>query len=96
MTTELTFTVLSALLATSLWIPYIVGVNSAEYDGQEQSFVRPPDQRNMLPWIHRAYRAHLNMIEQFVPFAVLVLVGHAIDVSTPVLGYLAMAFFTLR
>lgn len=96
MTTELTFTILTALLATSMWIPYIVGINITQFEGQAESFVRPPDHRHMKEWIHRAHRAHLNLLEQFLPFAVLVLIGHALDVSTSVMGWCAVLFFVLR
>jgi len=96
MTTEITFTLLTALLAASMWIPYIVGVNTTKFEGQAESFVRPPSQANMKPWIHRAHRAHLNLLEQFLPFAVLVLIGQTLGVSTILLGWLAIAFFVLR
>ncbi|MEM9865556.1 MAG: MAPEG family protein [Myxococcota bacterium] len=50
----------------------------------------------MKPWVARAYRAHLNLIEQFLPFAVVVLIGEVRGASSPWLGALAAAFFTLR
>jgi uncharacterized MAPEG superfamily protein len=96
MTTELFYLLLTAMLASSLWIPYIVGVNSTKYEGQDESFTRPPDHRNMLPWIHRAYRAHQNLLEQFVPFAAIVLIGHSLGVSTAITQWCAILFFVLR
>ena len=96
MSAELAFTLATAMLAASMWLPYIVGVNSTQFEGQAESFVRPPDQRAMAPWIHRAHRAHLNLIEQFVPFAAVVLIGVAAGASSPWLGWLAGAFFVLR
>lgn len=96
MTTELFFTILTALLAASLWIPYIVGVNTTEFEGSDQPFYRPPDQANMLPWVHRAYRAHQNLLEQFLPFAVLVLIGQSLGLTSSWFGLLAGAFFILR
>ncbi len=96
MTTELFYLVLTAILATSLWLPYIIGVNSTTYEGQADAFVRPPDLRVMQPWVHRSFRAHQNLLEQFLPFAVLVLVGHALGVNTPVTEWCVIAFFALR
>jgi uncharacterized MAPEG superfamily protein len=96
MTTELFWLLLTAILATSLWIPFIVGVNSTTYEGQEESFVRPPDPSKMTPWVHRSYRAHLNLLEQFLPFAVIVIVAHLLKVSTPVTVWCAILFFWLR
>lgn len=96
MSTELYFTLLTALLAASLWIPYIIGVNSEAFEGSDRSFLRPPDHRNMKEWIHRANRAHLNLLEQFLPFAAIVLIGHVTGVQSAWLGWLAIAFFVLR
>jgi uncharacterized MAPEG superfamily protein len=98
-TTELFWLTLTAILASSLWIPFVIGINSTPYakpEGDPDTFVRPPDHRLMLPWVHRAFRAHQNMIEQFAPFAALVLIGHALGVSTPVMGWCAILFFWLR
>lgn len=94
MTPELFWLVLTALLAASLWIPFIVGVNTAP--GDHTDFTRPPRLRAMPAWIHRAHRAHLNLIEQFVPYAVVVLVAHILGVSTLVTAWAAAAFFWLR
>jgi uncharacterized MAPEG superfamily protein len=96
MTTELYWLLLTAVLAASLWIPYVIGINSAAYDGQEDSFNRPPDHRKMAAWVHRSHRAHLNLLEQFVPFAAIVIVAHILKVSTPVTVWCAVLFFWLR
>src|ERR1700733_10117492 len=86
----------TALLAGSLWIPFIIGVNITAFPGKEQLFVRPPDQGQMKPWVHRSLRAHQNLLEQFVPFATIVLVGAITHVSTPVTVACSIAFFWLR
>lgn len=96
MTTELFWLMLTALLAASLWIPYIVGVNTATYEGKESEFLRPPDHSKMPAWIHRSHRAHLNLLEQFLPFAVIVIIGHLLKVSTPVTQWCTIIFFWLR
>jgi uncharacterized MAPEG superfamily protein len=96
MTAELKWLVYTALLAGSLWIPFIVGVNVTDYPGKEQQFIRPPDHGKMKPWVHRSLRAHQNLLEQFVPFAIIVLVGAVTRVSTPVTVACSIAFFWLR
>lgn len=96
MTTELFWLLLTAMLAASLWIPYIVGVNTATYEGKETEFSRPPDHAKMPAWVHRSHRAHLNLLEQFLPFAVIVLVGHLLGVSTAITAWCAILFFWLR
>jgi uncharacterized MAPEG superfamily protein len=47
----------------------------------------------MKPWVHRSLRAQQNLLEQLLPFAVIVLVGAVAGVSTPVLGTYAAIFF---
>jgi uncharacterized MAPEG superfamily protein len=96
MTSEIFWLLMTAALATSLWIPYIVGVNSSSFEGQEESFDRPPDHRKMPAWVHRAHRAHLNLLEQFLPFAIIVLVAHQLKISTAVTQWCVILFFWLR
>jgi MAPEG family len=67
MTDELFWLLLTAVLAASLWMPYIVGINMTNFEGKDDIFIRPPDQKQMEPWVQRSYRAHLNLLEQFLP-----------------------------
>jgi len=96
MTVELKWLTYTALLAGSLWIPFIVGVNTTDFPGKAQLFIRPPDHGQMKPWVHRSLRAHQNLLEQFVPFAIIVLVGAVTQVSTPVTVVCSITFFWLR
>ncbi|MEM1065088.1 MAG: MAPEG family protein [Pseudomonadota bacterium] len=95
MTTELFYLLMTALLAASLWIPFIVGVN-VQREKDLSDFTRPPDLADLPAWIHRANRAHLNLLEQMLPFAVIVLVAHTLGVSTSVTIWASVAFFWLR
>ena len=96
MTPELFWLAATALLAASLWIPYIVGVNMHPAADPGGGFLRPADLTGFPPWVHRAHRAHLNLIEQALPFAVLVLIGAEAGVSTTVTVWAAALFFWLR
>lgn len=96
MTTELFWLLLTAILAASLWIPYIIGVNTAAHEGKESEFIRPPDHSKMPAWVHRSHRAHLNLLEQFLPFAVIVIIGHLLGVSSIVTVWCSILFFWLR
>jgi uncharacterized MAPEG superfamily protein len=96
MTPEPTWLMLTAILAASLWIPYIVGINVSNFEGKETIFERPPDQSKMPAWVQRSYRAHLNLLEQFLPFAVIVLIAHMLKVSTSVTQWCVIVFFWLR
>lgn len=96
MTIELRWLVYTAVLAGSLWIPFIIGVNVTEFEGKEQLFLRPPDHGKMPAWVHRSLRAHQNLLEQFLPFAAIVLAGAVAHVSTRTTVICAILFFWLR
>ncbi|MEO0937312.1 MAG: MAPEG family protein [Pseudomonadota bacterium] len=95
MSVELTYLTLVLILAASMWIPYIVGVNMHPVEGTDD-FARPPALTAFPAWVHRANRAHLNLIEAAMPFAAAVLVAHVMGVSTAVTVWAAAAFFWLR
>lgn len=94
MTPELTWLALTTVLAASLWIPYIVGVNTTTVPWPDEN--RPPNPALMVPWVHRAYRAHLNLMEQYPPFAAAVFLAHIAGVSTVITVWSAALFFGLR
>jgi uncharacterized MAPEG superfamily protein len=96
MTTELTWLIYTAVLAASLWIPYIVGINITEFEGKNTIFIRPPEQSKMEPWVQRSYRAHLNLLEQLLPFAIIVLIAAIAKVSNFATVWCSVAFFWLR
>jgi uncharacterized MAPEG superfamily protein len=95
-TVELKWLIYTALLAGSLWIPFIFGVNTTDFPGKTQLFIRPPDPVQLKPWVHRSLRAHQNLLEQLLPFAIIVLVGAITHVSTPVTIACSITFFWLR
>jgi uncharacterized MAPEG superfamily protein len=95
MTVELWVVVATSVLAASLWIPYIVGVN-LHLPASEEPGLRPPNLRLLPDWVQRANRAHLNLIEQFVPFAALVVVAQLAGVTSPVTEGASIAFLVLR
>lgn len=92
--TELGILTCLMILAASLWIPYIVGVTTDPAD--PDNFTRPGDLSKLRPWVHRAHRAHLNLLEQAIPFAVLVLLLDRLDGFTSLTYWTAIAFFWLR
>ncbi len=100
MTVELYSLTAIALLAASLWIPYIVGVNTAEPDSPASTdsgdFTRPANPALQRPWVHRAYRAHLNLLEQALPFAILILIATQLGISSSVTVWAALLFVALR
>ena len=93
-TTELGIVACLAVLAASLWIPYIVGVSNDP--SEPDNFSRPGDLTKVRPWVHRAHRAHLNLLEQFLPFAVLVLLVDRVGGYSALTFWTAIAFFWIR
>ena len=95
MTTELFWLILTLCLAASLWVPFIIGVNTTP-SREQVSFSTMPAIANMTPWVQRANRAHLNLLEQAMPFAALVLTAHLLQVHSVITIFAAAAFFWLR
>lgn len=98
--TELGILTCLMLLAASLWIPYIVGVNTVPEGSlpadAPDGFIIPGNPRLHRPWVQRAFRAHMNLLEQGIPFAVLVLLVDRLDGFTALTFWTAIAFFWLR
>jgi len=94
LTTELGILACLSVLAASLWIPYIIGVNTEAPAGDPSA--RPVELSALRPWVHRAHRAHLNLLEQLVPFAILVLLVDRLDAYSSLTYWTAIVFFWLR
>jgi uncharacterized MAPEG superfamily protein len=95
MTTDLRYLAYTALLTATLWIPYVVS------QVVTNGFLRPPNYLDPTPrplplWGKRADRAHLNAVEAFAPFAVLVIVVQLAGKANATTAMLAMLFFWLR
>ena len=94
MTTELTMLTWVTALTIVLWIPYILGhilnvglLPALTYQG---------DDTPLPTWAARAKKAHANAVENLVPFAVLVLIAHQLDISNTATTSAAVAYFWLR
>jgi uncharacterized MAPEG superfamily protein len=95
MTVELFYLLLTALLTGILWIPVVIGYVTS------RGPIKPGDYKVAptapLPaWVNRANRAHLNAVENLAPFAAVVLVAHAIGLSTSVTQAAAAVYFYAR
>ncbi len=95
MTTELFYLLFAALLTGVLWIPVVIGYVSSRGTLQPADYRVAPT--SPLPdWVNRANRAHLNAVENIASFAVVVLIAHAVGVSTPTTAICAAVFFYAR
>ena len=95
MTTELFYLLLTAILTGVLWIPVVIGYVKTRGPIQPADYKVAPT--SPLPaWVNRANRAHINAVENLVPFAVIVLIAHAAQVSTAVTANAAAVYFYAR
>jgi uncharacterized MAPEG superfamily protein len=100
LTPELGILAVLCVMAASLWIPYIVGVNTAPQGSlpadAPDGFTRIANPSLQRPWVQRAYRAHLNLLEQLVPFALLVLLVDRLGAYSALTLWTAVAFLAVR
>jgi uncharacterized MAPEG superfamily protein len=95
MTTELAYLLLTAILTGLLWIPVVIGYVTTRGVLTPATYrVAPTDP--LLPWVNRANRAHQNAVENFAPFAAVVLAGQAMNVHTGLTAVCAAAYFWAR
>lgn len=95
MTPELTYLMLTALLAGFLWIPAVLGQVASRGILTPENYVTLPTSP-LKDWATRANRAHLNMVENFSIFAAVVLVGHVLGINTGLTATAAAVFFWAR
>ena len=95
MTTELWYLFLTSVLLMVLWIPFVIGSVAAfgPLQPEEYRFGRNVE---FPPWVRRANRAHVNLVEQFGAFAGLVVVAHLANIHTAATVWCAIAFFWIR
>ena len=95
MTSDLTYLTWTAFLTASLWIPYVICQVMSNGPLKPENYVDPTP-RPVPFWGMRANRAHVNAVEAFAPFAVLVLVTQAAGKADGMTAFWAMSFFWLR
>ena len=95
LTTELRLLSYTTLICLLLWIPYVLA--GIKVRGMARAVGYPSGETADLPaWAQRAHRAHMNLVENLVPFAALVLVAHATGVSNGATVLGAQLFFYAR
>jgi uncharacterized MAPEG superfamily protein len=92
---ELFYLLLTAMLTGSLWIPVVIGYVKTRGPIQPADYKVAPS--SPLPaWVERANRAHINAIENLVPFVAVVMVALAAGVSNRVTVTCAAIYFFSR
>ena len=92
---ELTYLILLALVHGVLWVPVVIGQVTSRGLLKPEDYVQLPD-APLRDWAVRANRAHLNGVENFSPFAAIVLVAYALNYSSEATQILAAVFFWTR
>ncbi|MEO8311805.1 MAG: MAPEG family protein [Caldimonas sp.] len=95
MKSELFYLLLTAILTGVLWIPVVIGYVTSRGVLDDEAYKVAPTSP-LPPWVSRANRAHVNAVENFAPFAAVVLIAHAVGVSTPLTVGCAAVYFYAR
>ena len=95
MTTELYYLLFTAILTGVLWIPVVIGYVLSRGPLKPSDYKVAPT--SPLPdWVNRANRAQINAVENFATFAPVVLIAHAVGVSTSINAISAAVYFYAR
>jgi uncharacterized MAPEG superfamily protein len=95
MTTDLWMLVWSGLLCVLMPFAYVLGLGQVQ-DGFAWGFGNRERPLELPPWAARAKRAHMNMIENLAPFAILVLTAHVAGKANATTALGATIFFWAR
>ena len=95
MSTDLKYLAFTAILTASLWIPYVVCQVMTNGPLKPENYIDPA-QRPLPSWGKRADRTYINAVENFAPFAALVIVIHLAGKANAITAFWTMSFFWLR
>ena len=95
MTVDLRYLAYTAILTSSLWIPYVIAQTLTNGPLTRLNYVDPA-QRPLPLWGRRADRAYINAVEAFAPFAALVIVAYVTGKANGITAFWAACFFWLR
>src|SRR4030088_1774697 len=95
MSTDLKYLAFTAILAASLWIPYVVAQVTTNGALKPPNYLDPTP-RPLPLWGKRADRAYINAVETFAPFAALVIVVHLAGKANAMTAFWAASYFWVR
>ena len=95
MTTELYMLAYCAILCILLAFPYTLALIGTVGLIRAVSYPQPTH-NDLAPWVQRAKRAHLNLVENLPVFAVIVLIAHVAGISNPTIVLGAQVVFWAR
>ena len=91
---ELRYLIYVSLWLLVLWIPYVLANISTV--GMVKALGYTDEPMEMPLWAHRLKRAHYNLVENIVPFAVAVGAGEVLGIHTETTATCALVFLIAR
>ncbi|MDG1020342.1 MAG: MAPEG family protein [Emcibacteraceae bacterium] len=94
MTIELYWLILTTLMTSLMWLPYIL--NRIMTRGLMPALKSGPADSPHSAWAERAILAHKNAVENLVVFAPLVIATHILGMGTSLTAQMCMVYFIAR
>ena len=94
MKTELFYLALVTAFTGLLWVPYIL--DRVAVRGLMDAVGYPDNPKPQSAWAQRLIKAHYNAVENLVVFSALVLLAHAMGVTSSAIGTAAVVYFWAR
>jgi uncharacterized MAPEG superfamily protein len=94
MTTELFYLACVTALTGLLWVPYVLDRMATR--GLIDAVGYPENPKPQSAWAQRLQKAHANAVENLVIFAVLVLIAHAVGISSSLTETASVFYFWAR
>ena len=94
--TDMRLLAYTALVCILMWIPYILAAIKT-FGLKRMAGAYPTPNYSALPqWAQRLNRAHMNLVENIGPFAVLVIVAQLVGAANPMTALGVRLFFWAR
>ncbi len=95
MSLDMHLLVYTAVICIVMWVPYILSAIRTFGLVRMVSYPRP-DNTHLPQWAQRLNRAHLNLVENLAPFAILVIVAQMTGTANEMTALGARMFFYSR
>ena len=93
LSTELRYLIYCGILMLVIWVPYILAELKMTGFFKALGY---PDERTLPLWGLRLKRAHYNLVESMMPFAIAVAAGEFLNIHNATTAACAMIFFWAR
>ena len=94
MNTELFYLALITVFTGILWLPYVL--DRIIVRGLMDAVGYPDNPKPQSPWAQRLMKAHANAVENLVVFATLILLAHALSITSAAIATAAIVYFWAR